>query len=100
MDDYRVKLSPEAVRDLDHIYAYLAEHLLEPGTAEHMVGRLEKGILSLARMPERNPIRRLDIYANQGYRQLFVQKYVIMYRVLRQKKEVHIITIRYAPSCF
>ena len=100
MDDYRVKLSPEAVRDLDHIYAYLAEHLLEPGTAEHMVGRLEKGILSLARMPERNPIRRLGVYANQGYRQLFVQKYVIVYRVLRQKKEVHIITIRYAPSCF
>lgn len=100
MDNYKVKLSPEAARDLDQIYAYIAEHLLEPGTAEHMIGKLEKAILSLARMPERNPIRRLGVYANQGYRQLFVQKYVIVYRVLRRKKEVHIITMRYAPSRF
>ncbi len=100
MDNYAVKLSPGAVRDLEQIYDYIAKHLLEPGTAEHMVNRLEQGILSLKRMPERNPTRQMGIYAGHSYRQLFVQKYVIVYRVFREKKEVHIMTVRYAPSQF
>ena len=100
MDNYEVKLSPEAVRNLERIYDHIATHLLELGIAERMIERLEQGILSLKRMPERNPVRQTGIYAGQGYRQLFVKKYVIVYRVLREKKEVHIITVRYAPSQF
>ncbi len=47
MDEYAVKLTPRALRDLDEIYAYIADTLLERGTAEALVERLEKGILSL-----------------------------------------------------
>lgn len=100
MDSYAVKLSPEASRDLEQIYDYITGHLLEPGTAERMIDRLEQAILSLNRMPERNPVRQIGVYAGQGYRQMFIQNYVIVYRVLRQKKEVHVITVRYAPSQF
>ncbi len=100
MDSYTVKVSPRASRDLDEIYTYITEHLLEPGTAEHMADQLAQAILSLEQMPERNPVRRTGIYANRGYRQLFHKKYVILYRVLKQKREVHIITVRYAPSQF
>lgn len=100
MDNYVVKMSPQAGRNLEQIYAYIAEHLLEPGTAEHMADQLGEAILSLEQLPERNPIRRVGLYANRGYRQLFVKKYVIIYRVLKPKKEVHIITVRYAPSQF
>lgn len=56
MNNYVVKLYARAYRDLDDIYAYIAEQ--------------------------------------------FVKNYIITYRVLKKKKEVHVITVRYAPSNF
>lgn len=100
MDKYAVKLYARAYRDLDEIYAYIADNLSELGTALNMVDALEEAIFSLEQMPERGAIRRIGIYANAGYRQLFVKNYVIIYRVLKEEKEVHIVTVRYAPSNF
>ncbi len=100
MDKYIVKIYPRAYRDLDGIYAYIAENLLEPGIASHMLDELEGAILSLEQLPERGAIRRIGAYANGDYRQLFVKSYVVIYRVVREKKEVHIVTVRYAPSNF
>ncbi len=100
MDNYVVKLYARAYRDLDGIYTYIAENLLEPGTALNMVDELEKAILSLEQLPERGAIRHIGAYANGDYRQLFVKNYVIIYRVLKTKKEVHIVTVRYTPSNF
>ena len=53
MDKYGVKLMSRAQRDLDGIYAYIAQTLLEPGTALALVERIEKEILSLDQMPYR-----------------------------------------------
>lgn len=100
MDKYVVKLYACAYRDLDDIYTYIAEHLLEPGTAINMVDELEKAIFSLEQLPERGPLRRTGAYANGKYRQLFVKNYVIIYKVLKGKKEAHIVTVRYTPSNF
>lgn len=100
MDKYVVKLYARAYRDLDDIYTYIAKNLLEPGTALNMVDELEKAIFSLEQLPERGAIRRIGDYANGDYRQLFVKNYCIIYRVLKQKKEVHIVTVRYTPSNF
>ena len=100
MDKYVVKLYARAYRDLEDIYTYIAENLLEPGTALNMVDGLEDAIFSLEQLPERGAIRRVGAYANGDYRQLFVKNYVIIYRVLKQKKEVHIVTVRYTPSNF
>lgn len=100
MDKYVVKLYARAYRDLDDIYTYIAEHLLEPGTAINLVDELEKAIFSLEQLPERGPLRRTGAYANGKYRQLFVKNYVIIYKVLKEKREVHIVTVRYTPSNF
>ena len=100
MDKYLVKLYPRAYRDLDGIYTYIAGNLLEPATAYKLIDELENIIFSLETLPERGAIRRIGAYANQGYRQLFHKNYTIIYRVLREKKEVHIVTVRYTPSNF
>ncbi len=100
LDKYTVKLYARAYRDLDDIYTYIAEHLLEPGTALNMVNELESAIFSLEEMPERGALRRIGAYANGDYRQLFVKNYVIVYRVLKENREVHIVTVRYSPSNF
>lgn len=100
MDNYVVKLYARAYRDLDGIYTYIAENLLEPDTALNMVDKLENAIFSLEQLPERGSIRRVGTYANGNYRQLFVKNYTIIYRVLKEKKEVHIVTVRYTPGNF
>lgn len=100
MDKYVVKLYARAYRDLEDIYTYIAENLLEPGTALNIADELESTIFSLEQLPERGAIRRVGVYANGDYRQLFVKNYVIIYRVLKRKKEVHIITVRYTPCSF
>ena len=100
MDKYTVKLYARAYRDLDGIYEYIANNLSEPMVASNMIDTLEEAIYSLEYLPERGAIRRIGAYANGDYRQLFVKRYIIVYRVLKEKKEVHIVTIRYAPSQF
>ena len=100
MDKYAVKIYAGAYRDLDNIYTYIAEKLSEPATALRLIDELETAIFSLEQLPERGAVRRVGAYANSGYRQLFVKRFVIIYRVLKPQKEVHIVTVRYAPSLF
>ena len=71
MDKYTVKLYSRAGRDLDNIYSYIVHELLVPGTAADMVNALEEAIYSLETLPKRGAIR-----------------------------QVHIVTVRYAPSQF
>lgn len=100
MNKYTVKLYAHANQDLDGIYTYIAKKLLEPDAALNMIDELENAIFSLEQLPERGAIRRTGTYANGDYRQLFVKNYVIIYRVLKEKKEVHIVTVQYTPSNF
>ncbi len=100
MDKYIVKLYARAYRDLDGIYSYIANNLAESTVASNMLDSLESAIYSLEQLPERGAVRRIGAYANGDYRQLFVKNYIIVYRVLKDKKEVHIVTVRYAPSSF
>ena len=100
LDRYTIRLYAKAYRDIDEIYAYIAENLQEPDIAESMVARLEDAISSLECFPKRGAIRKIGSYANQDYRQLFVKNFTIVYRILEEKGEVHIVTVRYTPSSF
>ena len=42
LDKYVVKIYARAYRDLDGIYTYIAETLMEPETALNMIDELEK----------------------------------------------------------
>ena len=53
-----------------------------------------------SQFPKRGSIRLTGVYADQDYRQIFVKKYAVLYRVRKEKQEVHIVTVRYAPSQF
>ena len=100
MDKYSVKLMNRAQRDLDGIYTYIAQTLLECETALVLIEKIENEILSLEQMPYRWPERRRGVYANRGYRQMLVKNYTVIYRVDEAKKQVIVVTIRYSPSNF
>lgn len=100
MDKYEVKLYARAYRDMEDIYAYIANNLHGPNAAQNIIDEIENAVFSLELMPERGAVRRSGIYANRDYRQLFVGNYIIVYRVKKEEKQVHIVTVRYAPSSF
>lgn len=100
MDNYAVKLLKRAYRDLDGIYAYIAETLLEPGTALKLLDTLEEAILSLEQLPHRGTLRKTGVYTDKGYRQLFIRNFTIIYRINDADKQVIVVTIRYSKSEF
>jgi addiction module RelE/StbE family toxin len=97
---YEVFLLPRAVKDLDEIYDYIVTAFGTTVTADSLLDYLETAILSLAHFPERGSERKVGRFAHQGYRQLFVNNYTIVYRVEIESKRVIIYTIRYAHSNF
>ncbi len=100
MDKYVVRLLSSAYRDLDGIYAYITETLLEPSTAQKMLDVLEEAIFSLEELPKRGAPRKNGAYANKGYRQLFTKNFTLIYRVDETNKQVVIVTVRYSKSQF
>lgn len=99
-EQYKVKLSGRALRDLDNIHKYISETLLEPVTALKLAEKIGDEILSLRQFPNRCAIRKTGVYANKGYRQLFVKKYTVIFRVDEAEKTVIVVTVRYSASQF
>ncbi len=91
---------PRAYRDLDGIYAYIADTLIEPSIVVKLVDSLEEAVFSLESMPQRGALRKKGAYAYKGYHQLFVGNFMVLYRIAEAKKQVIIITIRYSKSEF
>ena len=100
MNKYAAKLLSRAYRDLDGIYAYIAETLLEPSTANKLIDAMEEAIFSLEEMPKRGAPRKNGAYGNRGYRQLFIKNFTLIYRVDETSKQVVIVTVRYSKSRF
>ena len=98
MNEYVIKLTNRARKDLEGIFRYVTEALQEPGTAQNLIDTLEGEIKTLGTMPNRCPERRRGIYANRGYRQLLVKNYTVIFRV--EEDMVRIVTIRYSRSQF
>lgn len=100
MDRYTVKLLPKAYKDIDSIYEYVLETSSFSQTADNLVGQFENTILSLEHLPYRGALRKVGVFAESGYRQLFIKNFTIIYRVNEKLKEVVIVTVRYSGSDF
>lgn len=100
MDKYIVKLLPKAYRDIDQIYRYIKEEFKEPTTAENTIKSIEKTILGLEYHPRRGTERKVGVYANRGYRQLFMKNFTIVYRIDEKMKFVIIVTVKYSRGNF
>lgn len=100
MDKYKVFISPQAYREIDEIYRYIKKELLAGNAALKLVSQIEKAIQSLDSLPQRGAERKTGKYAYQGYRQLFVKNYTIIYRIVEEEKVVIIVTVRYSHSSF
>ena len=100
METYNVKLTPRALQDLDSIYTYISQSLMEPDTALKLLSRLEEAIFSLEQLPQRGALRKTGAYANRGYRQLLVENYLAVYRIDEVNRQVILLTVQYSHRKF
>ena len=94
-DEYIVKLFPRAFRDLDRIYEYIAIEKQSPASAKNQTDRIKNAILKLNRFPHSHQLRQEGRFADQGYRQLLVDNYIIIFRIEETEKMVFVITVQY-----
>lgn len=95
MDKYKVKVNPRAIRDLDHIYKYIANEKLAPENAMGQADRLKKSILSLDTFPQSHQERNEGRYAGKGYRQLLIDNYIAVFRIDEPSRTVYVVTVQY-----
>ena len=95
MDKYKVKVNPRVIRELDHIYEYIANEKLSPENAKGQDARIKKAILSLDTFPQSNQERNEGRYAGTGYRQLIIDNYMAIFRIDEPRKIVYVVTIQY-----
>ena len=95
MDKYKVKINPRAIRELDHIYEYIANEKLAPENAQGQVDRIKKSILSLDTFPQSHQERNEGRYDGKGYHQLLIDNYIAIFRIDEPHKTVYVVTIQY-----
>ena len=95
MDKYKVKVNPRAIRELDHIYEYIANEKLAPENAKGQIDRIKKAIFNLDTFPQSHQERNEGRYAGKGYRQLRIDNYIAIFRIDEPLKTVYVVTIQY-----
>ena len=81
MKQYDVKISHAALNDMEQIYSYIADRLLEPDTAMGQYNRIAEAIQSLNTLPERCALVESEPERTQGLRQMLVDNYSVFYIV-------------------
>ena len=77
MKQYDVKISHVALRDMEQIYSYIADCLMEPDTAMGQYNRIAEAIQSLNILPERCALVESEPERTQGLRQMLVDNYSV-----------------------
>lgn len=90
---FSVAIQPEAQKDLEGIYSYVAMHLRNVPDALRLLDRIEESIISLREMPYRAPLARDPRFAIQGVRKLSVGNYNVFYIVDDELHEVGIVHV-------
>lgn len=92
---YAVKLSAEAVKDINGIYEYIAAALGEKEIAVNMISLIEKNILSLDEMPGRYKLYENEPWKSRGVHIMQVKKYLVFYVVDDNEKAVNVFRVIY-----
>ena len=96
MKQYEVFISDRASKDMDVIYEYIAETLLNPMAASNQYDRLVEAILSLETMPERIRLMYSELEKSKGLHPLLVDNYTVFYLI--NNGTVNIVRVLYSSS--
>lgn len=93
VEQYAVKITEPARRQLQEIIRYIAEDLQEKRTAIRMLDTLEKELLSLSRLPNQVALTEEEPWNSAGIRKLPVKNYLVYFWVNEEQKQVQITAV-------
>ena len=97
MKQYDVKISHAPLTDMEHIYSYIADRLLEPATAMGQYNRIAEAIQSLDILPERCALVESEPERTQGLRQMLVDNYSVFFYIVGEDT-VSVARVLYSAS--
>ena len=95
--EYKVRITEFAEEELKNIYNYIYQNLKEPQIAKRVVNKIEQEIYRLKISPHLYQ----EVYIkprNERYRRAIIGKYIILYKIEENKKEVLIFRIFYGKK--
>ena len=95
MDEYKVKITPQASAQMLEIFSYISDTLKEPVAAERLFDELQKSILSLDTMPKRVALVDEEPWQSYGIHKMPVKNFLVYFWVNDEQKEVHITAVIY-----
>ena len=79
MEQYSVRITDEALEDMECIFRYISDSLQSPINARRQYDRIAAAILSLEYLPERIRLMDEDPWHSLGMRRLNVDNYSVFY---------------------
>lgn len=96
-NNYEIILTDVAKEELEEIYEYISEHLLESLVAKSLMDKIEQSIFRL----EQNPYSCVEVHIkphNEVYRKLVIDNYIALYEVDEKYKQVVIHRVIYGKT--
>ena len=91
MKEYVVYLTDDALKDIEEIVGYIADHDT-PEKAAHVLHQFEKTLDSLRTSPDRGAIpRELQALGMRDYREIFFKPYRVIYKVWDEGVYVYLV---------
>lgn len=92
---YEVKLTVQAIGQMEEAVQYISKILLEPETARKWADTLQCEIEKLDTMPSRYPLTDKEPWYTKGSRKMPVKNFLVYYLVDEKKKAVWITAVIY-----
>ena len=96
MKQYNVKITGKALADMEAIYNYISDELLNPDAAMGQYNRIADAIESLKMFPERYRLFDSQLEHELGMRQIPVDNYTVIYVI--QGDDVVVLRVLYSAS--
>lgn len=87
MEKYAVRITDEALEDMENVYRYIAEKLQSPENAARQYNRIADSILELEVFPERCRLVDFKPERESGLRRLLVDNYSVFY-IIRENQVI------------
>lgn len=92
---YAVKLTSQAIGQIEEIVHYISEVLFAPKTARKRADTLQSEIAKLNFMPSRYPLSEEEPWHTKGIRKMTVKNFLVCYIVDEDSKTVWVATVIY-----
>lgn len=93
---WKVSYTQKALQDIDDIYGYISNVLLEPNIAKSLVSHIMKYVRSLEQLPMRYKIYDNEPWKSKGLRVMSVKNYLVFYLPSENEQTVYVVRIMYA----